>query len=171
MTAREEYERQTAYLRGGKHKEAADAALAEADERYDEDMKQAQKAIDFERDKLTQARRGELEAMNVLEGTELKLAQAEADLTAVTGQLHLTEHQVEVVREELEAQLTAAREEARKWEWVARWVIERISLTPERWNGWTTDEVLSEVLARYQPADSSTLNANESSLKMPKESS
>ena len=29
-------------------------------------------------------------------------------------------------------------------------IIERIALTPERWNGWTTEEVLADLRARAE---------------------
>lgn len=32
-------------------------------------------------------------------------------------------------------------------------IIERIALTPERWNGWTTEDVLADLRARAQEAE------------------
>ena len=32
-------------------------------------------------------------------------------------------------------------------------IIERIALTPERWNGWTTEEVLTDLRARADEAE------------------
>jgi hypothetical protein len=61
---------------------------------------------------------------------------------------------------ELESQLAAARDEARKWEWVARhqWKTPLGEMNPgepgsyvvqvDRW----IDELVTEYLARYQPA-------------------
>lgn len=60
----------------------------------------------------------EAEAMNILEGTELKLEQAEDELALRDRML--------------------------------RDIIERIALTPERWNGWTTEEVLADLRARAE---------------------
>lgn len=35
-------------------------------------------------------------------------------------------------------------------------IIERIALTPERWNGWTTEEVLADLRARAEESDPCT---------------
>jgi len=42
---------------------------------------------------------------------------------------------------------------AAKQAWMLRYVIERVALTPERWNGWTTSEVLADIAARWETRD------------------
>lgn len=54
--------------------------------------------------------------MNILEGTELKLEQAEADLAAMTKERDNLRSLLEVT----EDARSDWREEARKWEWVAK---------------------------------------------------
>jgi len=50
----------------------------------------------------------------------------------------------------MHAQLREAEAEVALRDRMLRDIIERIALTPERWNGWTTEEVLADLRARAE---------------------
>ena len=52
-----------------------------------------------------------------------------------------------------DAAILALAELAAKQAWMLRYVIERVALTPERWSGWTTSEVLADLEARWEARD------------------
>ena len=86
----------------------------------------------------------ELEAENVrqkatIEAQSAIIKQAEAELA-----------EVQALRFDLQHKLDDARAALAERERMLHFCIERIALTPERWNGWTTNEVLADLRARAE---------------------
>jgi hypothetical protein len=97
-------------------------------------------------------------------GIDVSTAKADALITALEAEVERAnelcirdlEH-TEKRAEQAEAEATEAWQKCREHEAevairdrMLRDIIERIALTPERWNGWTTEEVLADLRARAE---------------------
>ncbi len=97
-------------------------------------------------------------------GIDVSTAKADALITALEAEVEraneLCIRDLDELRqraEQAEAEATEAWQKCKEHEAevairdrMLRDIIERIALTPERWNGWTTEEVLTDLRARAE---------------------